>query len=266
VTEDATGGRFDFPAEMSFGELFVATFRVYKSVFLRVFPVIFAAILLANLLVISILISIPPDTESTIAGGFIYVLFFSRLLIPGSISIGVAAAASADAIAGQPVTARRSLSALRGVLKDAIAASLLALIIFLILFGLLQGFPGLFNYLFYGPPLVMQLIVLERVRLQQAIPRARQLGKGFWLRTFTYLFCVALGLVLLRDIALQALLPTLGPLIDEVQQFVQLIPLAAIEAVMTGFFGVLATLIYFDLRGRKEEYGIDELRADRARD
>jgi hypothetical protein len=38
-----------------------------------------------------------------------------------------------------------------------------------------------------------------------------------------------------------------------------------IQATTTSFFAVVATLLYFDLRARKESFGPEDLHAERAR-
>jgi hypothetical protein len=263
-SEDGTRPRGidELPAPLTFGGLLMFSWQVFTSTFVSLFGVLFGMFLIFTLFVFSIEVA----SGSSVSGEFSVLLTVGSLVFFGSFGVAFAAVATADSIAGQPVSVGSMIRGARSMIKEIIASSLLAVMIGLMTIVLLLFLPTLFLLLFFGPPLVMQMIVIERVRLQVAFPRARGLVRGSWLRTLGYLLCVALGLRVLQSLALDTLSRLSSQLVEPAEIIVSVVGATTIVSVITGYFAVFAAVVYFDLRARKEEYGPEQLRADRAQE
>lgn len=167
----------------------------------------------------------------------------------------------ADHVSGVGATVRKSIGKARPVNKEMFAAALLAALLCMMVVIALAGIPGFVITLFFGPPLVAQAITLEGMRLQSAVPRVRELARSNWGRVFGYVFCVALGIGLLQFYLGVATAEVRG----SVLALLVVLGGVLIQAATTSFFAVVVTLLYFDLRARKENFGPDELREERAR-
>ena len=104
-----------------------------------------------------------------------------------------------------PTTARGALAGLGSIRKELLACALLAGMINLAM-AVFLGLLGLLLLgLFFGPPILVQVVALERKPLQEAWPRARALLKGRTPRVLLYLLAIALGIGLLSAVTLNVL-------------------------------------------------------------
>lgn len=116
-----------------------------------------------------------------------------------------------------PTTVRGALSTLGSERKELLASALLSGMIGLAL-ALFLGFLGLLlQALFFGPPVLIQAIALERLTLQQAWPRAGVLIKGATPRVVLYLLTIVLGIGLLSALTLSLLAELFGGIEETVR-------------------------------------------------
>lgn len=95
-----------------------------------------------------------------------------------------------------PVAAWRAIAP---NLKAVLGAALLAALILFTVGTALPPLALMLRPLFYGPPMLMQIIVVEGLALGVAWVRTKQLMKGHWGRILTYLMTISLGLYLLSS-------------------------------------------------------------------
>ena len=125
-----------------------------------------------------------------------------------------------------------------------------------VLMLLLVGIP-LFFYLLVVWFFFIECIVLERKKPLDSLWRSRELVQGnFWrvlLIGLVYtLLAVGISVVAgLADVLLSAISPILSTLF-----------LVAVSALITPFLWIGRTLVYYDLRVRKEQYTMDDLAAE----
>jgi hypothetical protein len=256
----AAGSR-DLPAPLGFGSLIAQSWRVYTALFARLLVISFCAFFVATALRILVTTLASNAGSRALAAGLGVLAPLVIHAALGSLAVALSGIAVADHVAGMGATVRKTVGKARPVNKEVVAAALLAALVCMMVVIALAGIPGFVISLFFGPPLVAQAITLEGSRLQTAIPRVRELARSNWGRVFGYLFTLAFGIGLLQfyvgvataqvETATLALVVILGGIL--------------IQAATTSFFAVVATLLYFDLRARKESFGPEELHAERAR-
>ena len=99
--------------------------------------------------------------------------------------------------------------------------------------------------------------MLERKGSLESLWRSRELVSGGFLRV------LAIGVVFTL-IQLAFLLPALmvSAVLSFVSSILSTVFFAAVSALITPFLWIGRTLVYYDLRVRKEQYTIDQLAAD----
>lgn len=125
---------------------------------------------------------------------------------------------------------------------------------------------ALMAYLVY-PSLAVQAVMLEGLKITGSIRRSADLVRGNWQRVFgmsVVIGLVVVGLVMLTSIPLAVAIsiaggPEEGGMITAVLAFVGGL-VVAVVATPVGF--IATTLIYIDLRTRKEGYGLNALSKD----
>jgi hypothetical protein len=256
----AAGSR-DLPAPLGFGSLISQSWRVYTSLFVGLLVISFCAFFIATTLQILVRTVASNAGSRPLAAGLGVLAPLVIYAALGSLTVALSSIAVADHVGGMGATARKTVGKARPVNKEIVAAALLAALVCMMVVIALAGIPGLFMSLFFGPPLVAQVITLEGSRLQTAVPRARELARSNWGRVFGYLFTLALGIGLLQFYVVEA---TSGVGTTALALIVILGGIL-IQATTTSFFAVIVTLLYFDLRARKESFGPEDLHAERAR-
>lgn len=151
-----------------------------------------------------------------------------------------------------PTTVRGALSSLGSQRKELLASALLSGMIGLAL-AVFLGFLGLLlQALFFGPPVLVQVIALERLTLQQAWPRARVLIKGATPRVVLYLLTIVLGIGLLSALTLSLLAELLGG-IEETARFAVLSALQIFAVGLTlPLLACASFVIYRHLRASRD--------------
>lgn len=209
--------------------------------------------------------------------------------------IGVIVIASSEIYSGRPITFQTALQRFRSQFLTYLGSSLLCLIPFTILTSdsiemsrsrallILLGMPllGIFfvSWVFYGP-----VIFLEGFTAGQALGRSRALVRGTWRRVCRIIVAISLleigvfyilgnsfGIVLalLEIVGDGNLTETIGDLFSlkyidmrptSVDALIMSLVYLAVEAFTLPIYGIGVTLLYFDLRIRKEAFDI-EMRA-----
>ena len=91
----------------------------------------------------------------------------------------------------------QALGVVRERAKDVVTTALFAGMICLALATFLGPLGLLLLGTFFGPPIVMQIICVEKLNLQDAWARTREISKGHVLRVMAYLLTIALGVGIL---------------------------------------------------------------------
>ena len=121
---------------------------------------------------------------------------------------------------------------------------------------LLVGIP-LFFYLLVVWFFFVECIVLERRKPMDSLWRSRDLVQGNFWRVFL------IGLVYtLLAVGATVLAGLADLLLSEISPVLSSIFLVAVSALITPFAWIGRTLVYYDLRVRKEQYTMDDLAAD----
>jgi hypothetical protein len=179
------------------------------------------------------------------------------------IGVAIGAATIADSLAGEHPSARTAIRKSRPLLKEVLAAALFGALLAMVFVFLSQGLTLLLLPLFFGPPLIAQVIVLEAKPFQLATRRVRELGRGQLARIFGYLMAVALFIGLVVVIVPRLIAATADPLGEGVQLGLLVVFSIALSALALAFYSAVTTVAYFDIRARAEDYGLEELKAER---
>ena len=151
-----------------------------------------------------------------------------------------------------PTTVRGALSSLGSQRKELVASALLSGMIGLAL-AVFLGFIGLLlQALFYGPPVLVQVVTLERMTVQQAWPRAGTLIKGATPRVLLYLLTIVLGVGLLSQLTLIVL----AQLFAGIQETARFAALSALQILAVGLtlplLACTSFVIYQHLRASRD--------------
>ena len=122
-----------------------------------------------------------------------------------------------------------------------------------VLILVLIGIP-LFFYLLVVWFFFVECIVLERRKPMDSLWRSRDLVQGSFWRVFLIglvYTLIAVGISVLAGLA-DALLSQVSPILSS-------LVVTGVSALITPFLWIGRTLVYFDLRARKERYSIDDL-------
>lgn len=260
-----------FPlGEMTVGDILD---RGLKLLFARL-PVFFLINLLVLSPVIAILLAMPFAFESAegmdqntalmLAGAALFAVLLALVLQP----IGTAAVLHIvmEEYAGRPASMGQALSFALSRFGTLFAVSLL--------YGLLVGVgfllccvPGMIwlaMYCFVG-----QVVVVERLGVGGAFERSAQLTRGYRWRVFGVLFLMGLANGILQNIVqtgLNAALPAqeIVPAangvrlqVNPVNHFIDTAVTQGVNILLTTYIAVCTTLLYLDLRIRKEGFDLE---------
>ena len=242
-----------------------ATFRVFGALFGKLFGFFIATSAVSTLLrLLSQSAAIANDSSDSLYVGLGTIAPVAVQVVLGSLATAIAAMVVADFVAGETPSVRESIRSARPLIREMFAAALLAALICLGVSVALVFTSLIFVTLFYGPLIVAQVISLEAMPLQRALGRSRDLARGQWLRVLPYLFCIALGVGLAGYFGLYPVFLALRGAPDGFQVLVFSAARVVLEALGGSLFAVAAAILYLDLRARKEDFGLQELRAERA--
>ena len=237
---DVSAGPTDIPAR-NLGELISETFSVYG----KAIGPFFAIALIPEL----------PNLLSLAAGGFVEVVLSILSLMVGIVSAGASIVCAGRVITGQSADVALCYSrALKFMVRLFIAGILifLALAGSVILMLVVIGVP-LFFYLVVVWFFTGHAIILEGYGAVDGLGRSRELVRGSWWRLFGIgVVYVLLIIALLIPGAIVVSLLTIGSSAFGVVAFV------IVGALLAPIVSIGSTLVYIDLRVRKEGYNLGE--------
>ena len=241
---DISAGPTDIPAR-DLGDLLSETFSVYG----KAIGPFFAIALIPEL----------PNLLSVAVGGVAEVILSILSLIVGIVSVGASIICAGRVMTGQTADVALCYShALKFVVRLFIASILifLALAGSVILMLVVVGVP-LFFYLLVVWFFTGHAIILEGFGAVDGLGRSRELVRGSWWRLFGIGVVYLLVLIaLLIPGAIVAGLITSGSSAFGVVAFV------IVGALLAPIISIGSTLVYIDLRVRKEGYNLEGLAAD----
>jgi hypothetical protein len=167
----------------------------------------------------------------------------------------------------QPVTLRQaintSLNRFGPLLGSILLSGLLCFLGFLAC-----GIPGIYLSIVYA--FVAQVVVLEGLGGMDALNRSKQLVNGFWWRVFGVMFLIGLVAAVAANIvqyAIAAALPPYeivrGPFGPTIAGFrftnyaINVLVVQLVQVLFTAYSAVCITLLYLDLRIRKEGFDLE---------
>lgn len=235
-------------------------------------PVICAAI--------GIFLSMESIVETTLGAGlvtwktiFFMLAFMLLVILCGTVYFGAVVKGVSDLYMGNPLDVGDCLGvALKKVLSFFIAGIILYVLIFLVMIGaaiaatilamMLGGLGNLLGVilmfylmfkLFISYYLVIPAMVIEDLGAVDAIRRSSNLSRGYGWRIFVILFLVTVVMLILTLV------------VGKISNVVADIPvLSVLLGYIFNCFGpivmaVSSVIIYFDIRGQKESFGLEQL-------
>ena len=248
-----------FPRPAGFAETLRLAFGTFSRRFTALAALFCGVHLFLTLVPFVFFFDVPDSTELSL-------FLFLQILLPvsfGSVAVAVGAVIVANDLAGHDEVGGGAVWRSFGVIRrETFMAAFLAAVIAL-LAALMLGFYGLFLLpLFYGPPLVAQVIAIERVSMRAALGRARSLARGQNLRVFVYLLNVSLGI----GVVAFMVVGTLIELTRDAPALATSLVLAVVQGIvlglLIGYLACVQTVMYLSLRAGKESYDDEALRAE----
>lgn len=137
-------------------------------------------------------------------------------------------------------------------IQPVLGAAFLAALILFTIGTALPPIALMLRPLFYGPPILMQIVVIEGLVVGAAWARSKDLMKGHWGRVFTYLMTVALGLYLFASSLVFAVA---GAVLENSNDTIELLLdgfVAVVLAVGYPFMAVAVYVAYADVAALEE--------------
>lgn len=172
--------------------------------------------------------------------------FVVRIVLPavvGSGALGAAAIVLKDSDA-EPGSSPSPWEALRPLAREVLAAGLFAGMISLAFIVFLRGLGLLLLPLAYGPPILIQVIAVERAPLQLAWPRTRTLLRHNWGRVLITLLVVVLLVSLLAAVAIALVFGATRGLGEAAQTVVLSSVQAVLVAITLPYLAAVQFVIY----------------------
>jgi hypothetical protein len=144
-----------------------------------------------------------------------------------------------------------ALRSTRAPAKDLLTSGLLAGIVMVMAVTLLYYLPVLFLPLFFGPPVLVHVIAVDRLRFSEAATRTREILTGEKLRAIGALLPAAFLTGTLMYAAPNAVAAATDPLGVVVKQAAAIITRVVIDAIAVGFFAAVAYAMFVDIRARR---------------
>jgi hypothetical protein len=164
---------------------------------------------------------------------------------------GFGMAAGATVLSGEDGPGLRdALRSIGSRAKDLLTSGLLAGMVMVTAVTLLYYLPVLFLPLFFGPPVLVHVIAIDRMRFSAAATRTREILTGEKLRAIGALLPAAFLTGTLMYAAPNAAAAATDPLGVVVEQAAAIITRVVIDAIAVGFFAAVAYALFVDIRDR----------------
>lgn len=247
--EGLDGHQPAIPSPLNFTSLVASAARLYQRHGRRLMALFAAIGVLISLLPALFFFELPE-------GAVIPVYLFVQVAIPAvmvSLGIAVSAVVMHGNEDGGSATVTGAIASVRSHLRQSLAAALLAgmLSIFIAVFLGILSF--ILIYLFFGPPILIQVVTLEKARLQSAWPRMKALMKGHWVQVIMYLFVIGLGIALMQSLTLAVVTTAVQDVERWARTVIVNIANLAVIALAMPFLAATGYALYKDLVHRSEE-------------
>ncbi len=257
-------GRIDLPREVGFGDFLSLSWQLYVRSWSRLM-ILFLPAIVGIYLVPPVIgfglrsVELGKGAESLA----VLIAIALAVAVPTMLGSGLFAVAQvlmADGIAGQRRRISEAARQLRPLSKDLLQAALFATVLAAVLS--LSGLVRLVGAVAWGPPVVGQVIALERRPFGVAWNRARRRLAGNSVRVILYLVVVALAVgaasvILFTPLAFVPL-PE-GP----AGQLVAAGLRGLVGAITLPYLAAAMLVIHFDLRVRTEGFNREQLKEER---
>lgn len=248
MTSDAEGSGPNGPSgPYRLTGLVATSWRFYSARF----AALFATFLIANVLASAPLL-IEFDAGSTtdrLVASLLGLLVAVLLSVAFAVGAAICEAYLKDEYIG-PLTAWRTI---QPNIAAVLGAALLAALILFTIGTALPPVALMLRPIFYGPPIIISIVVVEGLSVGAAWARAKQLMKGHWGRVFTYLMTIALGLYLLASSFVFAVAGSMAEGADRTLELLLDGLVVLVLAITYPFVAVAGYLAYADLAALEEE-------------
>ena len=159
----------------------------------------FAALVPTFVLAYVVLVSLPLLAFIDLSDAALATLAFALQVLSALVGSTLFASASivySDYVAGDRSSLRAALVSIRSLTREVITAALFSAIFSMFALTLLASLGLLLQPLFVGPPILIQVVAIERLRLREAWPRTRAIASGQWTRVVGMLLGVVLAIAL----------------------------------------------------------------------
>ena len=196
------------------------------------------------------------------------VVFYAQLLALPFFASMLAARTSlvmSRSLAGQDSSVRTAGAELKLVRSHLLAAVMVAAFLSLVLFFGLGPMGGALGaHIVLGPPVLIQVIALEKRPFDESWIRMRELLRGSALRVFLYVLCVALAVLLVEVVVGGVIYTLLSRVVGVEPAIVVNTPISgALSGLGLSFMSALGLVAYFDLRSKAEEdFEVADLEGD----
>jgi hypothetical protein len=228
---------------LNVGGLFEEVLRLYQQNFLSLIAIV--AVVQVAVAILLGLIRLSFAHGPTLAGVFLGLVTAVFSILASFLQAGALTLAVADDYLGQPITIERAYAAAHDRLGALVGSSLLVALLLGLMTIVIVGIPFA---IYFGVRwvFVAQAVMLDRVAGTTAMSRSAALVDGFWLRTLGVILLMAVIAVLVSSIV-GAVIGVLfgGTIISALLSL-------ALQIVIAPFYSVVLTLLYFDMRVRKE--------------
>lgn len=245
---------------MAFTGVVAASWKLYRSLFGRL-VLLFAALQVLTVFLGEALRAIAEDRPVGLVA--VLGLFFVLVgVLLGSAQVVATCSAVVGHLNGRAVSGIEALVGLPKK-KELLSAGLFLGMLAMVTASLLGQSPlsGSILWVLYGPLIVGHVIVVERVSLQEAWSRTKELSNRHVARIFLYLFCIALLIVLfeglLGNLVLFGLFDASAKGIGVRATGDALTVL--LNTLFLPYLAIAATVIYLELRARKEGLTLEGL-------
>ncbi|MGH2753136.1 MAG: hypothetical protein ACRDLB_01765 [Actinomycetota bacterium] len=213
---------------------------------------------LIPLAVLSLFLSLTPvllalDAADNLLLPLAFLLIVVLPTVLFSFAFGVISVALDDLVEGHTPSFRRAYRTLAPRRRDVLVGALLAGMLSLTLAALLLPLWPLFKVLFFGPPVLVQVVALEGHDVRGGWPRLQALMRGHWARIIMCLIAVSLGIALLENTALGVA----AQMLEDAPRAVALAILLPMQMLLVGFLYSFAAAVgyvcYYDVRARAED-------------
>jgi hypothetical protein len=159
----------------------------------------FAALVPTFVVAYAVIVALPLLALIDLSDAALATLAFALQVMSALVGATLFASASivySDHIEGTRSSLRAALGSIRPLAREVITAALFSAIFSMFALTLLGSLGLLLQPLFVGPPILIQVVAIEHLRLREAWPRTRVIASGQWTRVVGMLLGIVIVLAL----------------------------------------------------------------------